>query len=57
MPNLSPNDVRKHYSLYNNKAYSGIEAAEAKDKLCKEIESIGYRVVTDIGNVNKKSAI
>ena len=57
MPNLSPTDVRKLYSLYNNKAYSGIEAAEAKDKLCKEIESIGYRVVTDIGNVNKKSAI
>ena len=57
MPNLSPTDVRKLYSLYNNKAYSGIEAAEAKDKLCNEIESIGYRVVTNIGHVNKKSAI
>lgn len=51
MPNLSPTDVRKLYSLYNNKASFGNEAAEAKEQLCKEMQLIGYEVVTDIGNV------
>ncbi len=53
MPNLSPTDVRKLYSLYNNKASFGNEAAEAKEQLIQEMQSIGYEVVTDIGNVKK----
>ncbi len=53
MPNLSPDNARKLYSLYNDKAYSGNEAAEAKDKLTEEMKSIGYKVVTDIGNVKR----
>ena len=53
MPNLSPNDVRRLYSLYNDKAYSGSEAAEAKDKLTDEMKKIGYEVVTDIENVKR----
>ena len=53
MPNLSPQDVRKLYSLYNNKAFSGSEAAEAIEILKKQMQSIGYRVVTDVGHVAK----
>lgn len=53
MPNLSPANLRKFYSLYNDKASSGNESAEAKDKLAEEMNSIGYRIVTDIGNVKR----
>lgn len=53
MPNLSPNSVRSLYSLYNGKLSCGSEAAEAKDELSRLMESIGYKVVTDIGNVNR----
>lgn len=51
MPNLSPADSRKHYSLYNNKAHSGKEAAESLDLLKKDVKKAGYRVVTDRGDV------
>lgn len=51
MPNLSPKDVRKLYSLYNNKISTNEEAAEGRNKLEKSIESIGYRVVTARGDV------
>ena len=53
MPNLSPSNVRELYSLYNNKAYSGSESAEAIEILKKQMQSIGYRVVTDVGHVAK----
>ena len=50
MPNLSPIDVRKKYSLYNDKISTGEEAAEGKLNLQKKIESIGYKIVTDRGD-------
>ncbi len=50
MPNLSPGDVRKKYTLYDNKIYSGSEAAESKELLVKEIEEAGYQVVTARGD-------
>ncbi len=53
MPNLSPANVRRLYSLYDNKAYSGNEAAEAINKLREEMQAIGYEVATDIGNVKR----
>jgi len=43
MPNLSPTDVRKSYSLYNGKLSSGAEAAEGIAELRTRIESIGMR--------------
>lgn len=55
MPNLSPQDVRKHYNLYNNKAHSGSEAAESLELLKKSVNRIGYEVVCDIGNVKKNN--
>lgn len=50
MPNLSPEDVRDKYSLYNGKLSSGAEAASNKAELVARMEKIGYRVVTSRGD-------
>lgn len=50
MPNLSPADVRKDYTLYDNKICTGGEAAECRAKLEKQMEAIGYQVVTARGD-------
>lgn len=50
MPNLSPSEVRKKYTLYNNKLSDGAEAAESLDSLRRRMEAIGYRIVTDRGD-------
>lgn len=56
MPNLSPAEVRAKYLLYNNKASVGTEAAEGLDLLKKEMNDIGYRVVTARGDFKKSSS-
>lgn len=50
MPNLSPENVRKNYSLYDNKLSTGAEAAQSKGDLTLRMEAIGYRIVTDRGD-------
>ncbi len=50
MPNLSPDSVRKKYLLYDNKLATGLESAEAIQKLKDQIASIGYEIVTDVGH-------
>jgi len=50
MPNLSPSDVRKDYSLYDNKLHTGVESAQGVNELKTRMESIDYRVVTDRGD-------
>lgn len=50
MPNLSPQDVRDKYALYDNKAASGLEAAEHKAELEKGMKNIGYDVVVSKGD-------
>ena len=50
MPNLSPMDVRKKYSLYDNKIATGDEAAESVASLRRSMKNIGYEVVTDRGD-------
>ena len=50
MPNLSPTDVRKNYSLYDNKLCTGEESAECRHRLEKRMESIGYQIVTARGD-------
>ena len=52
MPNLSPKEAKKAYNLYDNKLNTGLEAAEAKKQLEKEIASFGYQVVDDRGDVS-----
>ena len=51
MPNLSPVKVRKKYSLYDNKIFTGEEAAECRLCLNRRMESIGYEIVVDRGDV------
>lgn len=53
MPNLSPVNVRKLYDLYENKICTGEEAAQCRTCLQKRVESAGYKIVTDIGNVKR----
>ena len=55
MPNLSPKRVRELYMLYDNKISTDEEAAESVDKLKKKVVSVGYRVVTDRGDVKKEN--
>ena len=45
MPNLSPAEQRRKYSLYDNKICTGDEAAESRRLLEKRIEAIGYTLV------------
>ena len=53
MPNLSPLSVRKKYALYDNKICTGEESAECKDCLSRRMDSIGYKIVTDRGDIKK----
>ena len=53
MPNLSPVSVRKKYALYDNKICTGEESAECKDCLSRRMDSIGYKIVTDRGDIKK----
>ncbi|BBF42200.1 [FeFe]-hydrogenase maturation protein HydE [Lachnospiraceae bacterium KM106-2] len=50
MPNLSPTNVRKKYSLYDNKICTGDEAAECRMCLQRRMKSIGYEVVEKRGD-------
>lgn len=53
MPNLSPVSVRKLYDLYENKICTGEEAAQCRSCLQRRVESAGYKIVTDVGNVKR----
>ncbi len=50
MPNLSPQDVRDKYSLYNNKRHSGSEAAEGIALLRQKLQAIGYHTTASRGD-------
>ena len=50
MPNLSPQEHRADYALYDNKACTGEEAAEGIQCLSRRLNSIGYQIVTDRGD-------
>ena len=50
MPNLSPQDNRKKYELYNNKLFSGAESAQEKARLEERMRAIGYEVVNHRGD-------
>lgn len=50
MPNLSPRDHRKDYSLYDNKLCTGDEAAECRVCLDRRIRTTGSELVVDRGD-------
>ena len=54
MPNLSPQNVRGKYLLYDNKLHSGAEAAEALELLKKEVAGIGYKIVAARGDYTEE---
>lgn len=51
MPNLSPVSVRKKYELYDNKICTSEESAQCRGCLEQRMKSIGYVIVTDIGDI------
>lgn len=53
MPNISPREVREKYILYDNKICVNEDPLECNECLQKRVGDIGYRIVTDIGNVKK----
>lgn len=53
MPNLSPKEVREKYLLYDNKICVSEDSSECHDCTMKRVASVGYKVVTDIGNVKR----
>ena len=55
MPNLSPVAVRKKYALYDNKICTGEESAECRGCLEARMRSIGYEIVTDRGDVSRRT--
>ena len=50
MPNLSPQDTRALYSIYNNKLSTGSEAAESAADLRLRLKAIGFEVPDDRGD-------
>ena len=53
MPNLSPNNTKKLYNLYDNKLSTGLESAENLESLKKQIAKTGHEIVTDRGDYNR----
>ena len=56
MPNLSPEQVRKKYMLYDHKAGTDLTAAEGIALLSRQMEEIGYEVVAGRGDYGKEDA-
>lgn len=55
MPNLSPQEAREKYALYNRKVSRGAEGNEGLELLKQEMAEAGYEVVVsrgDYGNAN-----
>lgn len=50
MPNLSPQEARRKYLLYDNKLCSDDEAAEGFHLLKQKMENIGYHIIVDRGD-------
>ena len=51
MPNLSPEDAKAKYTLYDNKLTRGAESAEALDELRRRMKDIGATVVVARGDI------
>ena len=50
MPNLSPMEDREKYSLYDNKAFAGTEAAEGLKTLSESLGKIGAKIAFERGD-------
>ncbi|MBQ9337687.1 MAG: [Lentisphaeria bacterium] len=54
MPNLSPEDVREKYLLYNHKAHTGLESADSFAKLIQSLAALGFSAGRDRGDHPKE---
>lgn len=50
MPNLSPPDLRNHYSLYDNKSAFGAESAEGLATLSSQLAKNNLYITTEKGD-------
>ncbi|MBQ8796177.1 MAG: [Clostridia bacterium] len=53
MPNLSPENTRAKYELYNNKLSTGAESANGLSSLKRTLSAIGYEITVGRGDVKK----
>lgn len=51
MPNITPEEAKKNYLLYDSKICLNEELSQCIPCLERRVNSIGYRMVSDIGNV------
>lgn len=57
MPNLTPENEREKYTLYNNKAHTGAEAAEGLALLKAQMRAAGYEIVSSRGDYMPRNAV
>ena len=55
MPNLSPQDTRALYAIYNNKLSTGSEAAESVADIRSRLKAIGYEMPVDRGDYSNET--
>lgn len=55
MPNLSPEEAKNRYMLYNNKLSTGAESAEMIELLKEQIKNIGYEIVCHRGDAERNN--
>lgn len=53
MPNITPQRLRKLYSIYDNKINTGADTAEGMELLENRIEKIGYKLLAERGDYQK----
>ena len=53
MPNVTPTDQKRHYDLYDNKICMDEEATKCLSCLESRVQSVGYRIVSDRGDVRR----
>ncbi len=53
MPNLTPARFKKHYDLYDNKICMDEEAVKCQACMEQRVRAVGYRVVSDRGDVRR----
>ena len=54
MPNITPQRLRKLYSIYDGKINTGADTAEGMELLNKRIEKIGYKLLKDRGDYKEE---
>lgn len=54
MPNISPNEAKENYNLYDGKVNTGEESGEMVRKLEKTLNKIGYNVEISRGDTPRK---